>query len=100
MRAVVAPVDWTEADGERLRLFLETGTGKKLRQGMVAAIAEQNEIAVNLGTPASCGRAVGFRALWALWESFSTFACGPADRPETATSETDGLLAGLAHLSP
>lgn len=100
MRAVVAPVDWQPKNAEELRLFLETDTGRKLRQAMVAAIAEENEIAVNVGTPAACGRAKGFRALWALWESFSIFACGPADRPETATSETDGLFAGLSHLSP
>lgn len=92
---------WDEEDQLELAKFLTSTTGQRLKQALIATIADQNERAVAEGTPAACGRAQGYRTFWALWEHLSSnYAERPADGLQYASAGYHGPLADLAHLSP
>lgn len=97
---LTAPVEWTPENQQELALFLGTETGRKMRQALVAQIAAENERAAMEGTALACGRAQGYRALWAMWESFSTFAEQPANGLQPLATPADFTPPPeLAHLA-
>ncbi len=88
---------WTLEDAAALSKFLQSPCGYRLRAHLQAQIAVQNEGAARAGTPAACGVACGYKAIWAMFQTLSHVRELPDESSEDAAA---GAAAGFEHLSP
>lgn len=70
---------WTEEDRDRLGIFLDSTTGRKLKNGVVTHILNQSQTAVGEGAKDfECGQVTGMKLLWVFIEHLKTKSAGVA----------------------
>jgi hypothetical protein len=89
---------WTDEDTLRLKQFLLSDVGVRLRTKLRNTSILINANSVQAGTEKACGQAVGYMLCLADLQSLS--GSGTPQQTADETSETQGDLADLEHLSP
>ena len=89
---------WTDEDTLRLKQFLLSDVGVRLRAKLRNTSILINASSVQTGSEKACGQAVGYMLCLADLQSLS--GSGSPQPAADETSEGQGDLTGIEHLSP
>jgi hypothetical protein len=89
---------WTDEDTLRLKQFLLSDVGVRLRTKLRNTSILINANSVQSGSEKACGQATGYMLCLADLQSLS--GSGAPQQTADETSESDGDLTGIEHMSP